>query len=62
MGEVVNLRLMRKRKVRADKERLAEENRARHGRTRADREAERLNKAFGTARLEAHRRADKDEG
>jgi len=56
VGEVVNLRLMRKRKERLEKERLAAENRLRHGRPRAEREAERLGTALEESRLEGHRR------
>ncbi len=37
MAEIVNLRSVRKRKARAEKERKAEANRALHGRTRAER-------------------------
>ena len=38
MGEVVNLRTARKRRVRAERETEAERQRAAHGRTRAERE------------------------
>lgn len=37
-GEVVNLRLARKRRDRADKQSTAERNRFEHGRTKAERE------------------------
>ncbi|TIP55651.1 MAG: DUF4169 family protein, partial [Mesorhizobium sp.] len=37
MADIVNLRQARKQKARADKERLAEQNRALHGRSKADR-------------------------
>lgn len=36
MGDVVNLRAARKARKRADDERLAETNRAKHGRTKAE--------------------------
>jgi Domain of unknown function (DUF4169) len=56
MAEIVNLRQARKRKARADKERAAEENRALHGRSKAeklrDAEAARKSRDF----LEGHRR------
>lgn len=39
MGEIVNLRMARKRKHRAGKEQLAQENRARFGLTKSDRAA-----------------------
>ncbi|TIS99859.1 DUF4169 family protein [Mesorhizobium sp.] len=42
MADIVNLRQARKQKARADKERLAEQNRTLHGRSKADRERERL--------------------
>jgi hypothetical protein len=62
MGEVVNLRLARKRKERAEKERLAGENRRKHGRSRAEREAERLARNLEDARLEGHKRSQDDDG
>jgi Domain of unknown function (DUF4169) len=36
MGEIVSLRQARKQKARADKERMAEQNRAVHGRSKAE--------------------------
>lgn len=45
MGDVINLRQARKAKQRADHERSAEANRAKHGRTKAERvSAENLRK------------------
>ncbi|WP_077383544.1 DUF4169 family protein [Mesorhizobium prunaredense] len=41
MADIVNLRQARKRKARAEQERLAEQNRALHGRSKADRERDR---------------------
>jgi len=61
MGEVVNLRMMRKRRTRAEKERLAEENRLHHGRTRTEREKNRLSTALEAVRLESHRRSPGDD-
>jgi hypothetical protein len=61
MGDVVNLRMARKRSVRAEKERTAAENRASYGRSMTDKkfdEAERQRKA---ALLDAHRRDDPEE-
>ena len=40
MGEIVNLRQARKARARADKARLAETNRAKFGRTKAERKAD----------------------
>jgi hypothetical protein len=57
MGDVVNLRTARKRKARAEKEQAADESRARFGRTRDARIAERLEKELETRRLDAHLRA-----
>ena len=42
MGEVVNLRQARKQKARIEKDRLASQNRALHGRTKGEREHDRL--------------------
>ena len=42
MGEVVNLRQARKQKARTEKERQASENRALHGRSKTERERDRL--------------------
>jgi hypothetical protein len=56
MTDVVNLRQMRKRKLRADKEQQAAENRAKHGRTkgekvRADADTARVRRQLDQARL-----------
>ena len=50
MGDVVNLRLARKAAARSAKEADATASRARHGRTKAEREATRIDEAR-TARL-----------
>jgi hypothetical protein len=42
MADIVNLRQARKRKARSEKERLAGQNRVLHGRSKADRETDRL--------------------
>jgi hypothetical protein len=42
MGEIVNLRQVRKAKARAEKSAEADTNRARHGRTLAERDRDRL--------------------
>ena len=41
MADIVNLRQARKQKARAERERLAEQNRTLHGRSKADRERDR---------------------
>ena len=55
MSDVVNLRIARKRKARADKERLAAESRALHGRPKADKQRERLEAAKASAFVDGHR-------
>lgn len=42
MGEIVNLRREKKRRARAEAEALAAQNRALHGRTKAERDGEAL--------------------
>lgn len=50
MAEIINLRLARKAKVRAQAGQQADENRARHGRTRSERERQ-VQEAERAARL-----------
>lgn len=57
MAEIINLRLARKARNRSAAKARAEENRARHGRTRAEREAieaesQRLSRTLDGARRE----------
>lgn len=56
MAEIVNLRLARKRKARAEKEDAAAEARARHGRTKAERELDAAREEKAVRDVEAHRR------
>lgn len=56
MGEIINLRQARKAKARDDKARTAEENRARHGRTKAEKQVDRLSSEKSTAFIDGHRR------
>lgn len=56
MAEIVNLRQARKHKHRADKARAAEQNRALHGRPKAERERDRLAADKAVRFLEGHRR------
>ncbi|MFD2055616.1 DUF4169 family protein [Mesorhizobium calcicola] len=42
MADIVNLRQARKQKARADKEQMASRNRALHGRSKAEKERDRL--------------------
>lgn len=60
MGEIVNLRLFRKRTARAEKDRIAAENRALHGRRKSDRKADEAERQRGAARLDGHRRDEPD--
>ncbi|MCO5084739.1 MAG: DUF4169 family protein [Rhizobiaceae bacterium] len=55
MAEIVNLRMVRKQKARADREKVAAGNRALHGRTRAERLAERATSERASALLDGHR-------
>ncbi len=57
MNEVVNLRLHRKRKRRAEKDDAAVANRLAHGRPKAETTKEKLIRALEEKRLAMHRRA-----
>ena len=63
MGEVVNLRIARKRRRREDEARQAEENRVRHGLTRAEKTSARVERRRSIDVLDGHRlsKGDKDE-
>ena len=60
MVEIVNLRQERTRKARGVRERAAEENRARFGRSKAEATREAAQRALEEARHGAHRRDDGD--
>lgn len=51
-ADIVNLRQVRKQRARAEKERQAAENRAKHGQTKAARRHEAANKALDKKRLD----------
>ncbi len=51
-AEIVNLRQVRKQKARAEKERQASANRAKHGQTKATRRHEAANKALDKRHLD----------
>jgi hypothetical protein len=55
-GEIVNLRRARKEKAHATASKEADANRAKFGRTRAERDAADQARALEERRLEAHRR------
>ena len=59
MAEIVNLRRVRKLRARADAENTAAENRALHGRTRAERDLKALSDRQLRDHVEGHRREDK---
>jgi hypothetical protein len=56
MGDIVNLRMARKRKARADAERSAEQNRITFGRTKQERELTEAERTLAKKKLDAHRR------
>ena len=61
MTDVVNLRMARKQKARAKKEQVAAENRAVHGRTKAEKQRDRLEAERAAGHVDGHRldRADR---
>jgi hypothetical protein len=56
MSGVVNLRQARKHKARAEKDRIAEQNRALHGRSKAEKARDKQSAEKSQSFLEAHRR------
>lgn len=56
MAEIVNLRMARKRKQRADALSVAEENRSLHGRSNAEKRATRAEREAAVRHLDGHRR------
>lgn len=60
MGEVINLRLHRKRKDRAARDAIAAENRAKFGRTKSEKELDRTVTDLETRRLDGHRLSGDD--
>lgn len=61
MADIVNLRAARKRRDRAEKERQAEENRVRHGQSKAGKLAARAEREREASLLDGHRRERADE-
>lgn len=55
MSSVVNLRIARKRKARAEKEQVASENRTLHGRTGDEKRRDRLQKEKSASFIEGHK-------
>jgi len=60
MTEIINLRTVRKQRARAEDERLAAGNRARHGRTKAEKLRDRAEAERLSTHVEAHRRDGQD--
>jgi hypothetical protein len=58
LGEIVNLKRARKQKARDAQAATADANRALHGRTKAEREAEEARRAAAERALDGHRRDD----
>lgn len=56
MGDLVNLKLARKRKARVQARDQAAENRALHGRTKATRKTLDIEKAAASLKLDGHKR------
>ena len=56
MGEIVHLRQVRKQKARTEKEKLAGENRALHGRSKAEKDRDRLIADKAETFVAGHRR------
>ena len=61
MAEIINLRQARKAKARAEKQQQAERNRAKHGRSKAEKDATRQLSDLDLRRHDAHRRDGEDD-
>lgn len=62
MGDVVNLNKFRKKKAKAERQKQAETNRRLHGRTKAERERDALEKRRHAAKLDGARLEDTPDG
>lgn len=62
MGEIINLRQVRRQRARAEREAVAQENRVRFGRTKADRIKESAEILLARRRLEAAKRDAPEDG
>jgi hypothetical protein len=56
MAEIVNLRRVKKQRARAAEAAAAAENRTRHGRSAAEKAADRLERTRASAHLDGHRK------
>ena len=61
MADIVNLRMARKTKARNEKERIAEQNRLLHGRSKAEKLRAQAEAGKASSFLEGHRREHKDD-
>lgn len=55
-GTIINLRQARKAKTRVEKEQTADANRRRHGRTKAEKEADKCTQTKADQHLDGHKR------
>ncbi len=60
MSEVINLRLARKAKARGEAKQQADQNRALHGRTKAEKERQQIDAARAAKLLDGARREQED--
>jgi hypothetical protein len=58
MAEIISFRAARKAKAKAEKEKLAAENRARFGASKADKKIRDANEKLAADKLNAHKRED----
>jgi Domain of unknown function (DUF4169) len=58
MGDIINLRRVRKNKARDDAANVAEANRLKFGRSKVEREVTEATKAMSERSLDAHKRED----
>jgi hypothetical protein len=61
MAEIINLNKVRKARAKAGAQQQAAENRIRHGRTKAEKQAERAATEAAAKKLDGHHLAPKDE-
>jgi hypothetical protein len=59
MADILSLSKARKAKARADKEGLAEANRLKHGRTKAEKAKDKAARSLASKSIDAHRREPK---
>ena len=58
MADIINLRTIRKQKARADKAQRAEQNRALHGRTKAEKLKQAAEKDRAARHIDGHKREE----